>query len=87
MTYAPVDGSLRQICSVSTLPPGTVVAPGEDAGMTAHVLCSPDGRFVYGSNRDVGNAGDSTIAVYAVDEKTGDLSCVMPAPVPVPQKF
>ena len=55
--------------------------------MTAHVLCSPDGRFVYGSNRDVGNAGDSTIAVYAVDEKTGDLSCVMPAPVPVPQKF
>eukprot|EP01044_Picomonas_judraskeda_P013267 COSAG03_NODE_1985_length_3259_cov_4.704430_2_plen_459_part_00 len=77
LDYDAGDGSLRPICTVSTLPPS--VPPGTQ-GMTAHVLCSPDGRFVYGSNRATGNAGDHTIAVYRVEQQTGELSYVENTP-------
>eukprot|EP01050_Picozoa_sp_SAG11_P016520 SAG11_NODE_2262_length_3608_cov_3.051012_3_plen_290_part_00 len=73
LDYDVSDGALRSICIVSTLPPQ--VLPGA-LGSTAHVLCSPDGRFVYGSNRVAGNQGDSTIVVYRVDQHTGTLSYV-----------
>lgn len=38
---------------------------------TAHVLVSPDGRFVYASNR-----GHDSIAIFAVDAESGTLSKV-----------
>jgi len=51
----------RQV--VSTLPEGY---SGRNA--TAEIAVHPSGRFVYGSNR-----GHDSIAVFAVDEETGDL--------------
>ncbi|MCC6790483.1 MAG: lactonase family protein [Thermomicrobiales bacterium] len=37
----------------------------------AHVAVSPDGRFVYGSNR-----GHDSIAIWAVDDATGEVSLI-----------
>ncbi|ADB35220.1 6-phosphogluconolactonase [Kribbella flavida DSM 17836] len=50
------DGKLAVTQTVSTRPDGA-----EGDNFPAEVLVSPDGRFVYGSNR-----GDDTIAVFAV---------------------
>lgn len=60
------DGTLTAISSVSTL-------PDDFTGETtcAHVQFSPDGRFVYGSNR-----GHDSIAVAAFDAETRGLEIV-----------
>jgi 6-phosphogluconolactonase len=62
----PDSAELRFRQTVSTL-------PHDFAGETscAHILLSPDGRFVYGSNR-----GHDSIVIWAVDQATGDLSLV-----------
>lgn len=54
----PATGGLVEPATVSTLPPGVAVAPGYS---TAHVVVSPDGRFVVASNR-----GHNSLAVFAV---------------------
>ena len=51
------DGKLAVTQTVSTRPDG---AAGEN--FPAELLISPDGRYLYGSNR-----GDNTIAVFATD--------------------
>jgi 6-phosphogluconolactonase len=60
-------GTLTQIQGVSTLPAdsGTHVDPG-----SAEIQISPDGRFLYASNRGAVN----TIAIYAIDKGTGKLT-------------
>jgi 6-phosphogluconolactonase len=55
--------------TVSTLPE-EVDGPGM-GNYCAHIVASPDGRFVYGSNR-----GHDSIAIWAVDQSTGDLQPV-----------
>ena len=59
-------GTARELRTVGTLPPDF---RGESA--TAEVAVSPDGRFVYGSNR-----GHNSIAVLAVEHGTGLLDPV-----------
>ena len=44
---------------------------GWKGGSTAEVVVHPSGKFVYGSNR-----GHDSIAVFAVDAKTGKLTHV-----------
>ena len=56
-------GNARELQTVDTLPPDF---RGESA--TAEVVVSPDGRFVYGSNR-----GHNSIVVFAVERGTGLL--------------
>lgn len=64
-TYNPERGVLEQMQVLSTL-------PGEVKGnSTAETQVSPDGRFVYVSNR-----GHDSVAVFAVDEATGKLKAV-----------
>lgn len=60
------DGKLTAGSSISTLP---LDFNGESKG--AHVELSPDGRFVYASNR-----GHDSIAVFSVDQSTGSLTLV-----------
>jgi 6-phosphogluconolactonase len=55
-----------QLQSVSTLPD---YFSGDNS--CAHVVVSPDGRFVYGSNR-----GHDSIAIWSVDDSTGEVSRV-----------
>lgn len=60
------SGELHEIQTVSTLPD---TFQGENT--TAEVLLSPNGKFLYGSNR-----GHDSIAVYEVDEASGRLTTV-----------
>jgi 6-phosphogluconolactonase len=65
-SYHDEEGSLTEIQTVSTLPDGFT---GESA--TADIHISPDGRYVYGSNR-----GHDSIVIFAIDEKLGTLQLV-----------
>lgn len=57
-------GALNPRQTVSTIPEGF---RGQNA--CAHVAVSPDGRFVYGSNR-----GHDSIAIYSVNEGSGNVT-------------
>jgi 6-phosphogluconolactonase len=64
----PQTGSLTPIQTVSTLPAGQAVIAGYS---TAEITVHPSGKFLYGSNR-----GHDTIVVFAIDQKTGQLTLV-----------
>ncbi|MFD2670883.1 lactonase family protein [Marinicrinis sediminis] len=69
--YEASAGKLTEIETVSTLPDG---AEGEASCADIHI--SPDGLFLYGSNR-----GDhNSIAVYAIDPQSGRLTLVEHTP-------
>jgi 6-phosphogluconolactonase len=67
--YDGARGELHPRQTVSTLPAG-IDGPRID-NSCAHVVVAPDGRFVYGSNR-----GHDSIAVWAVDDASGELTSV-----------
>jgi 6-phosphogluconolactonase len=62
--YDSAAGALTHIHTVPTLPPGAT-APPSCADVHAH----PNGRFVYGSNRN-----HDSIAIFAVDAASGRLA-------------
>jgi 6-phosphogluconolactonase len=62
-TYDSAKGALQQIQTIPTLPDGF---SGENT--TAELLVHPSGKFLYGSNR-----GHDSIAVFAIDQRTGKL--------------
>lgn len=68
VTYAYDEdrGVLETIQVISTLPPDFT-----DTSYCADIHVSPDGRFVYGSNR-----GHDSIVIFEVDTGTGKLSVV-----------
>jgi len=64
--YTPERGELQARQVVSTLPEGV---DGPAIGNScAHIAVSPDGRFVYGSNR-----GHDSIAIWEVADGNGEL--------------
>lgn len=70
-TYDAQNGSLTEIETVSTLPPGD----REKTGLsTAETVVHPNGKFVYVSNRT-----HDTIAVFACDPETGKLTLIQNA--------
>lgn len=60
-------GSLERVDRVTTLPKGA----SAEGNSTADIHVSPDGKFVYGSNR-----GHDSIVIYAIDTATGKLTYV-----------
>ncbi len=64
LAYDSGKGALKEIHSVSTLPAGW-----SGSNTTADVHVHPNGKWLYGSNR-----GHHSIAMYAIDEKTGRLT-------------
>ncbi len=64
--YSGARGSLRAIETVSTLPKDF-----SDESYCADVHVSPSGRYLYGSNR-----GHNSIAVFAIDQRSGRLNPV-----------
>jgi 6-phosphogluconolactonase len=68
LRYDDENGILKQVQSVSTLPEGT---PADSSYSTAEVVVSPDGKFLYGSNR-----GHDSLAIFAIDKASGRLSLV-----------
>ncbi|MBN2981881.1 MULTISPECIES: lactonase family protein [Cohnella] len=69
--YDAVTGRLERVATVPTLPPDF-----EGENTCAEIAVSPDGKFLYGSNR-----GHDSIVVYAIDEATGELAYVEHASV------
>jgi 6-phosphogluconolactonase len=63
-SYDPEKAALQPLQSVPTLPEGFA-----GANTTAEVVLSPDGRFLYGSNR-----GHDSIAVFVIDKASGKLT-------------
>ena len=79
LRYDPKTGSLEEVHTVSTLPDEF-----EGFSTCADVQVSPSGRFVYGANR-----GHDSIAIFAFDEETGNLTVVGHEPTQgtVPRHF
>ncbi|MBD5782088.1 lactonase family protein [Pelagicoccus sp. NFK12] len=64
--YDSSTGALRETQVIDTLP-----ADYDEIRWAAEVLVSPDGRFVYSSNR-----GHESIAIFSVDPATGKLTAI-----------
>ncbi len=62
--YDAARGTLETLQTVTTLPAG-----GSPETIAAEVAISPDGRFLYGSNR-----GHDSLAVFAIDPASGALA-------------
>jgi 6-phosphogluconolactonase len=65
MSYDPAKGVLKKLQTISTLP------QEHKGNSTAEVVVHPSGKWLYGSNR-----GHNSIAIFAIDEKTGELKAV-----------
>jgi 6-phosphogluconolactonase len=68
-TSLSIDPATGELALIATLP--AVPAEARDHNHCADIQISPDGRFLYGSNR-----GHDSVAVVAVDQETGKLSPV-----------
>src|SRR5215467_6224644 len=73
-TRTPSNGSLTELQTISSLPPGDAPQPGYS---TAEILVAPSGKFLYGSNR-----GHDSISVYAIEAPSGRLSFVTNTKLP-----
>lgn len=69
-SYNAAKGTLSQVGAVSTLPGGF---KGDND--TAEIHISADGKFLYGSNR-----GHNSIAIFALDQATGEPKFVEAVP-------
>jgi len=65
LSYDAGKGVLTPLQTLSTLPKPT------KGNSTAEVVVHPSGKFLYGSNR-----GHNSIAIFAIDEKTGQLTAM-----------
>ena len=70
LSYNGKDGTLKEIQTRSTLPPGY---SGSNTCADLHI--APDGKFLYGSNR-----GSDSIVVFRVDEDSGRLTYIENTP-------
>ena len=68
LSYDEKRGELKEIQTVSTLPPEEELKPSFS---TAEVEVHPSAKFLYGSNR-----GHDSIVVFLIDENTGKLTYV-----------
>lgn len=73
-TRNPSNGSLTELQTISSLPPGDAVQPGYS---TAEILLAPSGKFLYGSTR-----GHDSISAYAIDPSSGRLDFVSSTKLP-----
>jgi 6-phosphogluconolactonase len=65
-TLDKANGSLQELQTVSTLPAGY-----SEESFCADIHISPDGKFLYGSNR-----GHNSIALFSINVQTGKLTPV-----------
>ena len=70
LRYDASTGDLETVQTITTLPAGF-----EGESWTAEIAVSPDGRFLYGSNR-----GHDSLAVFAADAASGRLTPVAHVP-------
>ena len=68
----PIAGTLTELQTISTLPGSDTLSP---ATAPPKSQVHPSGRFLYGSNR-----GHNSLTVFAIDQKTGQLTYVQNEP-------
>src|SRR5262249_50946499 len=68
----PSNGSLTEIQTLTTLPPGESMQRGYS---TAEIQIHPTGAFLYGSNR-----GHNSLSVFSIDQASGRLTYVANTP-------
>lgn len=73
LKFDPKHGTLSELQTLSTLPPGTVPSTNHTA---AQVIVHPSGKFLYGSNRAFGPTADDSLVVYQLDPKSGMMTFV-----------
>ncbi|WP_417395511.1 lactonase family protein [Gimesia chilikensis] len=80
MKYNQKTGVFEILQNITTVPEGTK----RKGNSTAQVLVHPSGKFLYGSNR-----GPNTIAMYGIDQKTGELTSLgyQPTGGAIPRNF
>lgn len=66
LAYDDKQGKLTSIDRISTLPADTTIH-----NQCADIHITPDGRFLYGSNR-----GHDSLAIYAIDPSSGKLTLI-----------
>ncbi|MDQ3534016.1 MAG: beta-propeller fold lactonase family protein [Bacteroidota bacterium] len=64
--YNKKNGQLKEVHTVSSLPKDF-----KEKNSCAHILVSPDGGYLYGSNR-----GHNSIVVYSIDQNSGKITLV-----------
>ncbi len=81
-TTLSIEPATGELALVDTLP--AVPAEARDKNHCADIQISPDGRFLYGSNR-----GHDSVAVVAIDQDTGKLSAIefVPCGGPTPRNL
>jgi 6-phosphogluconolactonase len=62
LTYDAAKGEFKKLNTLSTLP------AAHKGNSTAETVVHPNGKFVYVSNR-----GHNSIAIFSIDEKTGEI--------------
>ena len=68
-TFEQTGGNFKPVHkSISTLPPGVAVSKGVS---TAEILVHVSGQYLYASNR-----GHNSIAIFKIDNETGELSLI-----------
>lgn len=79
-SYDATTGALAEVQTVPTLPEGF----HGDPNTTAEVITSPDGNFLYVSNR-----GHDSIAIFSIDSATGKLTFIDREPTrgEIPRNF
>ena len=65
-THDPDTGIMTTLDTLTTLPAGF-----SEPNSTAHIQVTPDGKFLYVSNR-----GHDSLAIFSIDERTGRLAIV-----------
>ena len=81
--YNPANDSLKVLQTISDVPSDYSGEKG-----SAEIAVHPNGKWVYASNRDTGNSGKDTIAVFAIDPAKGTLTPVEYTPVgKIPRNF
>ena len=70
-SYDPEKGTLKQIQAISALQQGWAEANPDVKSFSAAIRISPDGRYLYASNR-----GADNIAAFAVDSEDGTLESI-----------
>jgi 6-phosphogluconolactonase len=67
VTYKYKNGNLKSLQHISSMPAGDTSFAG-----SADIHVSPDGKFLYASNR----AASNTIAIFSINQKNGKLSLI-----------
>lgn len=66
LSYNASNGALKPIQSISTLPDGF-----KDFNACADIHITPDGRYLYASNR-----GHNSLAIFSINAQTGELTAI-----------